>query len=154
MKPKNLYLAMLLTPWFSAPFLGMKTFKRFFPGALFICLFVTAECFVARKRVWWWFFKKLNKNLIGETPLIAGPFFVGSLWILKLTYGKFITYMAVNLLVDSFFVYIVIGWFKQIGYSALVRLKKGQLLMIFLFKAVLLYAFQFIKEKKIAPDKN
>ncbi|MBT2757015.1 hypothetical protein J7E71_13790 [Mesobacillus foraminis] len=154
MKPQKIYLALLVAPWLSIPFLGMKVFRRFFPAALFICLVVVGETIVARKRVWWWFYKKLNKNLIGEAPLIAGPFLVGSQWILKFTYGKFLTYLAANLLVDSFFVYVVINWFKQIGYAALVRLQKGQLLMIFLFKALLLYAFQFIKEKRDAPSKT
>jgi hypothetical protein len=147
MKRYKLYLiAMLAVPWLSIPFLGIQAFKRFTPGALFISLFVAAESFVARQKVWWWFFKKLHPKLLGETSLIGGPFFIGSLWILKLTYGHFWRYLIVNLLMDSFFTYTLMDWFKRIGYVSLVRMKKYQLSLTFLVKSLLLYGFQYITE--------
>ncbi|XJZ27659.1 hypothetical protein ACF5W4_02085 [Bacillota bacterium Lsc_1132] len=149
MKFVKLYLAgMVLGSWLSFPFLGKQTIKRFFPAALFISLFVFGESFVARKRVWWWFYK------IGIAPLIAGPFFVGTMWILKFTYGTFFRYIAVNLLVHFLFVYVIVDWFKRIGYASIVRLKKGQLLILFIFKALILYVFQFCKEMSLSKAKQ
>lgn len=144
---KAFLMGLLVVPWLSLPILGRENIKKFFPGALFICLFVIGESFLARKQVWWWFYKKLHPNLIGEIPLIFGPFFVGTLWILRFTYGNLFKYIVSNLIVDSFFVYVVIGWFKQIGYASLVRLKKYQLLFLFTFKSLLLYLFQSVIEK-------
>lgn len=119
MKFLKLYLVgMVLGSWLSFPFLGKQTIKRFLPAALVISLFVFGENLVARRRVWWWFYK------IGITPLIAGPFFVGTMWILKFTYGTFFRYIAVNLLVHLFFVNVIVDWFKRIGYASIVRLKK------------------------------
>jgi hypothetical protein len=155
MKNNKMFLAgMLILPWLSLPLLGKKTVKRFLPSSLFICFFVLAESFLSRKRVWWWFYKKLHPKLIGEIPLIWGPFFIGSLWIMKVTYGKLFTYLASNFIVDTFFVYKVTGWFKQNGYASLVRLKKYQLSLIFLLKSVLMYVFQYVFEKVMGLEKK
>jgi hypothetical protein len=145
---KSLLAAAMILPWFSVPFLGAKSFKRFLPAAIFINFIVIIDSIIAKKRVWWWFYKKLDPRLRGETPLLWGPFLVGSLWIMKLTYGKIFRYMLLNFFVDSSFVYLILGWLKRLGIVSLVRLEKFQLLLLFLFKAVLLYVFQFIKENR------
>lgn len=138
---------MALLPFLSLPLLGKQTIKRFLPGSLFISLFVFGESFVARKRVWWWFYKSLHPKLLGIVPMIVGPFFVGSLWTLKLSYGKFLRYFVLNLFTDSIFTYVLVDWFKRIGYLSLVRMKKYQLSLLFLFKTMLLYGFQFLVDK-------
>ena len=94
------------------------------------------------------FYEKLHPKLTGEFPLIWGPFLVGSIWILKLTYGKFFIYMILNLVIDSLFTYPFISFAKnKLGILSLVRLKKYQLSLLFLFKSLLLYGFQYVKEK-------
>jgi hypothetical protein len=66
---------------------------------------------------------KVNRRV----PLTEGPFFVETLWVLKLTYGSFLRYLLANMAVDSFFIYIVINWFKQMGYASQFRLEKNQM---------------------------
>jgi hypothetical protein len=145
---KKLLVAAMILPWFSVPFLGIKAFKRFLPATIFVNLVVVLDSIIAKKRVWWWFYKKLDPKWRGETPFIWGPFLVGSLWIMKLTYGKFFRYMILNFIVDYSFVYLMVSWLKRLGIVSLVRLKKFQLLLLFLLKAILLYTFQFIKENR------
>jgi len=87
--------------------------------------------------------------LSGIVPFLWGPFIVGSLWILKLTYGKFIKYIILNLIVDSIFTYFLVSWLRKLGIASLVRLKKYQLSLLFFLKSLLLYGFQFIKEESI-----
>ncbi|WP_226671401.1 hypothetical protein [Metabacillus litoralis] len=144
---KQFMILMTLLPWLSLPLLKKKTFLRFLPGALFMCLYVTAEGYFAQKKKWWWFPFHVKPNVLGELPLIFGPFFVGSFWILKYTYGKFNLYMLVNIIIDSFFTYFTLEWFKKIGYVSLVRLTKFQLSLLFLVKSVLMYGFQVLYEK-------
>ncbi|MCM3456671.1 hypothetical protein M3685_22485 [Heyndrickxia oleronia] len=150
MKKYKPYLAIaLILPILTLPFLGRSTFKRFYPSVLFICSIVLLESIVAYKRVWWWFYNKIMPKPISDMFLIiAGPFFVGSLWILKFTYGKFKRYLAINFIIDTIFVYIIINLFKKIGYGSLVRIKRYQFLSLFLLKAILLYMFQFVREKR------
>jgi hypothetical protein len=147
---KFVYIIMIVVPWLSAPLLGKKIFKRFTLGALFICIFVFIESLVAHKRLWWLFHKKLFPKVIGEIPLIIGPFFIGTLWIMKFTFGNFKRYFMTNFCIDAFFVYIHVPILKKLGYASLVRLSKFNFLLIFLFKAVLLYLFQIFIEKKRA----
>jgi hypothetical protein len=144
---KWLLAGMMILPWIAVPLLDRNSIKRFLPATLFICLFVRLESILARKRRWWWFYEKLHPRLMGVTPFILGPFFVGTLWILRLTYGKFLLYMVSNHIVHLIFVYPLVTWLKQSGILSLVRLKRLQLLLIFTFKAVLLYGFQYLKEK-------
>lgn len=146
-KYKQYLLGLLILPWLSVPLLGKKAFKQFSLSALFMCLFVVGESYVARKKVWWWFFKKLTPRTSGEFSLIWGPFFIGTLWILKMSYGKKLRYFILNLVVHLTFVYGILKWFKKIGYASLINLEKYQLVLIFTFKQILLYLFQMGVDK-------
>ncbi|MFV2049419.1 hypothetical protein ACEWK1_18955 [Metabacillus sp. YM-086] len=148
MKKLNLLMILMtILPWLSVPLLRGLTFKRFLPAALFMSLYLVAEGRFAEKKKWWWFPFNVRPNVAAELPLIFGPFLVGSLWILKYTYGKFNLYLLINLLVDSVFTYFGIEWFKKIGYVSLVRLTKFQLSLVFLIKTFLLYGFQVVYER-------
>ncbi|MEK1831422.1 hypothetical protein AAAC51_28510 [Priestia megaterium] len=56
-------------------------------------------------------------------PIVFGPFLVGTMWIFKLSYGNFKKFMVINFTLDAFFVYVLMSWFKRIGYGSMVRLK-------------------------------
>jgi hypothetical protein len=146
-KTKLIILLMTILPWLTVPFIGKKTLKRFLPGVIFMCLYVTAEGTLAERKKWWWFPYSVKPNVLGEMPLILGSFLVGSFWILKYTYGKFSLYILVNIVIDSVFTYLALGWFKKIGYVSLVRLTKFQLSLLFMVKSILMYGFQYIYEK-------
>jgi hypothetical protein len=71
------------------------------------------------------------------------------MWIFKFTYGNFRKFMVTNFILDAFFVYILMGWFKKIGYGSMVRLKRYHFLMIFTTKAAFSYGLQkFISNKE------
>ncbi|MBS4172675.1 hypothetical protein [Bacillus sp. FJAT-49736] len=147
---KNTYkftLLMTILPWLSIPFIGSKTFKRFLPGSLFMCFYLIIEGIIGEKNKWWWFPIRIKPNVLGEFPLIFGPFLVGSIWIFKYTFGKFALYMKTNLLIDAFFTYILLHYFKKVGYVSLVRFSKFKLSILFLIKSVVMYGFQFFYEK-------
>lgn len=143
----HLNVGMLLLSWLSLPLLGKKTVKRFFLSSILMSLYIILEFRFAEKRKWWWFPASLRQNFLGGFPLILGPFLIGSMWILKFTYGKFNLYLLVNILIDSLFTYFGMNWFKKIGYASLVRLTKFQLSLVFLIKSFVLYGFQILFEK-------
>lgn len=145
--PNKSILLMTILPWLTVPFIGKSTIKRFLPGALFMGLYVMAEGRVAEKKKWWWFPINIKPNVLGEMPLIWGPFFIGSLWILKYSYGKFPLYLFINIIIDSIFTFFGIKWFNKIGYVSLVRLTKPQLSLLFLVKSFAMYGFQMIYER-------
>ncbi|NQD64790.1 hypothetical protein HP456_02465 [Bacillus haikouensis] len=144
---KRLITLMALLPWLSIPLLSKKTLKRFLPGTLFMCVYLVAEGTVATRRKWWWFPFSIRPNVLAELPLILGPFFVGSFWIFKYTYGKFSMYLLLNLMVDSFFTIFMLNWFKKIGYVTLIRFTRLQLSLLFMLKSILMYGFQYYYEE-------
>ena len=148
MKNSKMFLiAMMLLPWVSVPLLGRNSFKRFLPASVIMSFVVIFESYIARKRTWWWVYKNLFPKVIGEIPLIVGPFLIGSLWVLKLAYRKFFLYVFVNFVIHLAFAYPGMNWFKKMGLGSTVRLKRYQLMLLFLLKSMFLYLTQTIIEK-------
>lgn len=143
---KFLYLALLILPWLSVPFLGRSVFKKYLPASLFICTFTKAIDLFGEKKKWWRFYK-------GIPPLDSmnffnfGPYLVTSLWILKWTYGKFRMYIISNMILHICFIYL--GGAKLVSrykIFTLKKLNKFQYLSIDFLRALLLYGFQYIIE--------
>lgn len=149
-KTNGFIILMTLLPWLTVPFIGAKSLRRFLPSSIFMSLFLIAEGRFAEKKKWWWFPFNLKPNVLGEIPLIIGPFFVGTIWIMRYTFGKFNTFFLTNLIIDSLFTYFGMDLFKKLGYATLVRLSKIQLSVLFLIKTLLLYGFQIIYEKSVS----
>jgi hypothetical protein len=148
MKSSKLFLlAILILPWLSLPFLGRHSFKKYFPAAIFICLFTKAIDFFGEKKKWWRFYKGIppfdSMNFFNW-----GPYFVTSLWSLKLTYGKFPLYLLSNMLLQTCFIYLGgLNFVKRFKIFSLSQLTKSQYLAIDLVRALLLYGFQYVYEQ-------
>ncbi|WP_223702288.1 hypothetical protein [Sutcliffiella deserti] len=151
--PTQFLWMMMIFSLLTLPFLGWKHFKRFAPSAIFISVFITLEGFLAEKRKWWAIYKKIPPYFINEFAFIAGPFFAATLWTLRLTYGRFWNFCLLNMISDGLFVFPVYNWLKGMGIFSLVKLQRIQLYLIFLFKALLVYAFQTIWER-LFPFRN
>lgn len=146
-RSKLILLGLFILPWLTLPLLGKETIKRCLPAGIFMSIVVSLESILARKLKWWKVYDKLHPKLQSEFPLICGPFLVGTMWILKITYGKFFTYIGLNLIVDSFFTYIFTGLLQKLKVGRLQKMKKYQLSLLFFVKSLLLYGFQYKKEK-------
>ena len=140
-------LVLMLVPWLSVPMLGKRNFKRFLPAGFFMVVWIAVESILAKKRVWWKFYEKLFPNSMGELPFLLGPLLIGSIWILKFTFGNFFRFLIVNLVTDVMFVYPGMFALKRMGIISLVRLKHYQMGMLFMAKSVLMYGFQSMVEK-------
>ncbi|PFO00939.1 hypothetical protein COJ85_18285 [Bacillus sp. AFS076308] len=151
---KMFLIVMMLVPWLSVPMLGKRNFKRFLPAAFFITCWISVESILAKRRVWWRFYDRLIPNVMGELPFLLGPFMIGSIWILKFTFGNFFRYVVVNLVTDFLFVYPGMFVLKRMGIISLVRMKHYQLGILFMAKSVLMYGFQFIVEKSRKKPKS
>jgi len=150
MKYSKLFLVlMMILSWFSLAFVGMESIKRFLPASLFMGFIVKVVNIIAKKRKWWWWYEKIHPSFSGEFPFVWGSFFVGSVWILKCTYGKLLNYLALNVIAHSSFTYVVEPYLQRFGIASLVRMKKIQLMYVFMVLAFLLYGFQLVKEKDL-----
>ncbi|MEH7237771.1 hypothetical protein [Bacillus sp. JJ1562] len=146
---KILLLFMMILSWLTVPLMKKKEIKRYFLAAVFMSLVTMFENIIAKKRTWWWWNVKLHPKLSGSFPFVWGPFMIGSLWILKLTYGKFYLYMILNLIVDSIFTFVLVEkWLTKWGIASLVRMKKYQLSLLLFIDSLLLYGFQYLIENQ------
>ncbi|APH05704.1 hypothetical protein [Bacillus weihaiensis] len=149
---KFLLFLLMIIPWLTIPLLGKKSFIRFLPASIFITTVVKLEDMLAEKRRWWWFYEKIHPKIGGNTPFIVGPFFIGSMWILKFTYGKFYIYLLINTILDSLFTYVLTNSLQRLGIASLVRLTRVQLSGLFFIKSLLLYGFQYMQERQRKED--
>lgn len=144
MKKKLALILIVLLSWMTIPFIGKRDFKKYYPAAIFMGLYILGEGAIAEKNKWWTIKERFHPKLSGEVPLILGPFFAGSIWILKLSYGKPLLYFLLNAIVDAFFSYPFYNWFKKLGIWKLVRFTQLHLFILFMLKSILMYVFHVV----------
>lgn len=143
-----LNLAMVILAWSTLPFLGLHTIKRFAPASLLIVFFEFINVLIGKRRKWWVFYNKPNSYLFNEFPFNIGPFLVGSMWILKWTYGNFKQFILLNATVNAFFAFMLIKLLEKLKVAKLVRINNFPFFLYFFYKAPLLYGIQYIIEGK------
>jgi len=139
---------MVSLSWLSLLFLGKNNTKRFLPASIFITLIEGINVQIGKKRSWWVFYNRPHSYLSGEFPYNIGPFLIGSMWILKWSYGNFKRFILLNAMVDGAFVLIMSILLKRLKIFTLVRLNKIQFFLYFFVKGFLLYGFQFLYENE------
>lgn len=141
-------ILMVIISWLSLPILGWQNIKRFLPAAILVGLLEAWNVQIGKKQKWWVFHNNPNSYLSGEFPFNIGPFFVGSMWILKWTYGNFKKFISLNAVVDGFFAFILIRVMNKLKVAQLVRINHFQFFLYFFYKAFFLYGFQYLFRKK------
>ncbi|WP_257008210.1 hypothetical protein [Bacillus sp. FJAT-45350] len=141
-------MAMVIISWISLPILGWRNIKRFLPASILVGLLEVWNVQIGKKQKWWVFHNKPNSYLSGEFPFNIGPFLVGSMWILKWTYGNFKKFLLINAVVDGFFAFILIRVINKLKVAQLVRINKFQFFLYLFYKSFFLYGFQYLYEKR------
>jgi hypothetical protein len=152
-KSRFLMILMMILPWFSLPLLGRNSIKKFLPSTIFICIIVKITNIIAKKRNWWVFYSSIHPKISGDIPFIIGPYFISSLWILKMTFGRYPLYFITNIIVHFLFAFPGMKLLKRLGIVSYVRISPSQLVAILEFRALLLYGSQLLI-KKINPLKK
>lgn len=144
---KLLLLSMLIIPWLTIPLLGRNAIKKYVPAAIFICTFTKVIDIIGQRKKWWSAYKGIPP-LDSIDMLNFGPYFVASLWMLKMTYGKFLIYLISNTVLQSLFIFLGLKYLKRFKIISLEKLTKFQYLAIDFIRAILLYGFQCIDDLK------
>jgi hypothetical protein len=141
-------IVMILLAWSTIPFLGIKNVKRFLPASILIVIVEGINVQIGKKRKWWFFYNNPKSYISGEFPFNIGPHLVGSMWILKLTYGNFKRFILLNAVIDFIFAFPNLSLMKKLKVAALDRLNNWQFFLYIFYKAPVLYVFQYLFEKK------
>jgi hypothetical protein len=143
-----LNVSIVILAWSTLPFLGIRNIKRFLPASILITVIEGINVQIGKKRKWWIFYNKPNSYLSGEFPFNIGPHLVGSMWILKWTYGNFKQFIFLNAIIDAFFSFVVFNILKKLKVAKLLRFNKYQCFLYIFYKAFFLYGFQYLFENK------
>lgn len=141
-------ITMVLLSWLSLSFFGWRNIKRFFPASILVVLLEGLNVQVGKRKKWWVFYNNPRSYISGEFPFNIGPFLVGSMWILKWTYGKFKLFLLLNAIINAFFAFILIRVMEKLKVAKLVRFNEFQFFLYFFYKAFFLYGFQYIFDNK------
>lgn len=155
MRKKRIFnLLMVGIPWFSVLFIGKRSFFRFLPIASFVSLFLCLYSAVANSRKWW-----VNKSPIIpgnqiDFTYIFGPYFVGTIWIFKLTYGNFRKYLITNLIVNTFNLFPFFYLSERFGMVKFVKMKYRTWFSVTMVTSLLIYVVHSIIENSILIQKK
>ena len=138
---------MMILPWFTLPLFGKRTIKRFLPAVLFISLFSELMHFFALKRQWWTFHTSIHPQIRGSVAFTLGPELFAAFWFLKWTYGKFSLFLIINTIAQYLFAFPGMMVLKKLRMVSLERMSPLLFVVLLFFRGVLMYSFQFVKEK-------
>jgi hypothetical protein len=88
-------------------------FRRYSSVAILASLLVLIESYLAIPLKWWRVKGGITTKIFNDLSFILGPFFVGTIWIFRFTYGKFWSYLLLNIFMDVFLSYPITGYFKN-----------------------------------------
>ncbi|MDT8862111.1 hypothetical protein N0O92_18020 [Alkalihalobacillus sp. MEB130] len=139
---------LILIPWLSILFIGKQSVKRYSVASLIVGIFETINHVYGHKRKFWEFYDKPKSFIRDELPFDIGPYMPLSMWILKFSYGNFKKFVGINVIANAFFAFLFMPFLKKIKIIRLRRLNYVQFFFYIHYKAYILYAVQYLLEKK------
>lgn len=141
-------LGLFIVSWLSVIFLPKKSFLRYLPVANFAAtlILITSKLAVPLK-LWTVEGDKPNEKIYNDLSFIFGPFFIGTLWIFHLTFGKFRLYFILNLILDFFLAFPMCYVFQKLKVFKLVNFKPIYIFVTHTLFAFFLYGYQLVINK-------
>lgn len=139
MSNQALLWASVVLAWLSAFFLKKGELRRYMPVGLFTML-AFVFIFEAGISFHWWAVNESSYPLINIPAFVFGPYLMGTIWIVKYTYGRFWLFLLTNIVLDYILIFFLIDWFVQRGVWT-PYVSYFQILLITTALAVLLYGY-------------
>ncbi|MGJ9382067.1 hypothetical protein [Salipaludibacillus sp. CF4.18] len=152
MKQVILWL-MFLVPIASLLLIGDKTLRRFLPVALFVTVINTLIYQAAYHYNWWREPGLFDWDKVANIPWVYSAYLVATLWIFKLTYGKFTIYLITNLILDGVYIYLWYPIQQKLGLAS-GEMSPDITYLIMIGVALLIYGFQIWYEKDLQSNKD
>ena len=146
--PNAIRLLQLILPWFSIVFYPKKSFKRFLPVSIVASMLVIGMCILAVPYKWWEVKGGFKSKVYNDLSFLAGPFFVGTLWIFYFTYGNFKRYFLTNLVFDGLFSFPLAYLYQKAKLFKLVNFKPVYIFLSFMSYSIFIYGFERLLKKE------
>ncbi|RKL67281.1 hypothetical protein CR203_12320 [Salipaludibacillus neizhouensis] len=144
---------MFLTPVATLVLIGDKTLRRFLPVALFVTVVNTLIYQAAYHYNWWREPGLFEWDKVANIPWVYSAYLVATLWIFKLTYGKFTIYLITNLILDGVYIYLWYPIQQKLGLAS-GEMSPDITYLIMIGVALLIYGFQIWYEKDLQSNKD
>jgi hypothetical protein len=142
-------ISLLLIPWLTVFFIPKNVFKKYTPVAIFGALLVAINCMLSVPFKWWSVRGGLLYKVINDLSFILGPFFIGIIWIFRLTFGKFWMYLLTNIFMDLFLAYPINWAMQRLKVYKLENYKSKHVFFVSICFALVIYPYQlFISRTK------
>ncbi|MCS0673497.1 hypothetical protein [Cytobacillus firmus] len=148
-KRKLLSLCILIVPWLTVPLIEKKSFLRFLPATTFVNLILSLFSVVADRKKLWKVKNPIFKYTAVDFSYILGLFFITSIWVFKLTYGNFIKYLSLNIVIDYLISFPIAKFFTKVGIFEFKKLRPIHFFNISVFLAIIIYWYQYLVERVI-----
>lgn len=133
--------SVLVIPLLSLFFVGQSHLRRYMPVALFATIVVTLIYQAAYHYNWWRESGLFGWDYVANVPWVYSAYLVATLWIFRFTYGNFLRYFIVNLILDGLYIY---AWYpiqQKLGMASGWMPGYAQYLMMTVV-ALLIYFYQ------------
>ncbi|WP_042463356.1 hypothetical protein [Neobacillus dielmonensis] len=138
---------LVIGSWSTVFFIPKNMLKKYIPVATFATLLVLIQSMLSIPFKWWTVKGGLLNKVTNDLSFILGPFFIGTIWIFRLTFGKFWIYLITNVLMDLFLAYPVNGLMQKLKVYKLVNFKPKHIFYTASSFALVIYGFQLFLTK-------
>jgi hypothetical protein len=135
-------IGLFVIPWLTIFFIPKNEFKKYTPVTTFASLLVLVQCILSNPFRWWTVKGGLLNKALNELSFIFGPFFVGTIWIFRFTFGKFWRYAFINLVMDAFLAFPANWIFQKFQVYKLVNFKPKHIFFTSIGYALIIYGYQ------------
>jgi hypothetical protein len=135
-------IGLFIISWLTVLLLPKESFKKYLPVSTFVTVLLLIQCMLSVPFKWWTVKGGLLNKIITELCFVLGPFFVGTIWIFRLTYGNFWLYMTVNAVVDALFAFPMNKIFEKLKVYKLVNWKPKTIFYVYITYAAIIYGYQ------------
>jgi hypothetical protein len=156
---KLILWSFFLLPWISLIFLhklDKDAIRRYMPVALLATVINTIFYQVAWTYDWWKYKETLFAwDKVAQIHTVYGVFLVGTIWIFHFTFGKFLLYFIINLIVDCIYSFGFRALWKKLKITTaggILSPFEGIIIMTFI--AIILYGYHKWQEGSIDTDRK
>jgi hypothetical protein len=140
--PTVIRIGLIILSWSTIFFLPKEARKKYVPVATFSSLLVVILSMLSFHFKWWRVKGGILDKIFNDFSFIFGPYFVGTMWIFHLSFGKFWLYSLINIFMDTILLYPFNWLFQKLNVYKLVNITPKQLLYTTLSFALALYGYQ------------
>jgi hypothetical protein len=135
-------IGLFILAWSTVFFLPKESIKKYMPASTFVTVLILIQCMLSVPFKWWTVKGSLINRIFTELCFVLGPFFVGTLWIFRLTFGKFWLYMIVNGIVNALFAFPMNAIFEKLKVYKLINWKPKTIFYVYITYAAIIYGYQ------------